>query len=187
MRLHSQGSSGEGCCVIISYMAPTCEHHLRAVTKEPRLAGCTSRCPEGLAQPRWTKVRDAGFSPLQQTTSKPWNRSPKWIKFSLGFCDQGGKGKGRGRDSLLMTSGRAISQGQILQKRLKLLLKTQGQGASTDTRRLSLLAAASFLKLRFHTECSGSEQFTCKACEVSPPLFLLIHEPLLTCRPSTKG
>lgn len=142
--------------------------------------------------------RRAGSTPVDQgqgcwlqsfTTDhiKTWSRSPKWIKFSLGFCDQGGKGRGRGRDSLLMTSGRAISQGQILQKHLKLLLKTRGQGASTDTRRLSLLTAASFLKLRFHTECSGSEQFTCKACEVSLPPFLLICEPLLTCLPSTEG
>lgn len=134
----------------------TCEYHLRAVAKEPHLAECTSRCPEGLAQPRWTKVRDAGFKSFTTDHIKTWSRSPKWIKFSLGFLTRVERAGGREEDSLLMTSGRGNFSTSDFAEAFKASTQDPGQGASTDTRRLSLLTAASFLKLRFHTECSGS-------------------------------
>lgn len=110
-----------------------------------------------------------------RTMSKPGDKSlPNGLSSSC-FYDQDREGRLGGMDSLLLmmkfSQGDENSQGEILQSALKILPKTGGQGASTDTGRLSLLIAASFLlcTLRFHVEHSGLQCFTCKACEISLP------------------
>lgn len=141
IRSHSQRGSGEGCCVIISYIAPTCEYHLRAVAKGPHLAECTSRCPEGLAQPGGPRSGMLA-SVLYNRPHQNLDRSPKWIKFSLGFCDQGGKGRGRGGQPHDIWKGNFSTSD--FAEAFKASTQDPGPGASTDTRRLSLLTAASF-------------------------------------------